>query len=205
MTAAETLVRHIRSVPGFEIVAEVTGDWEHMGATLADAVLQAGVRYDTVVRPRVRDLALNRPDAATTSGFLALLEKEDGPATLLRWRGGRKVSTLLDLARFLVAQGVETKDQFRAWAAVPGNLDRLRVIKGIKDKTVNYVEILLGRSSVAVDRHLFRFLAEAGLPTTGYAVAQGVVRDAAILLGVDPTILDHSIWRHMSERGSRPA
>jgi hypothetical protein len=201
---AVTLVRYIRSHPTFQIVSTMDGAYDHMGATLSDAVLQAGVKYATVVRPRIAALRANYPEARTTSAFLALLVKEEGPETLLRWRGGRKVATLLELTRLLVAEGVETEDEFRAWVAVPGNLDRLRRIKGIKDKTANYVEILLGKQSVAVDRHLFRFLSEAGVPTSDYDDAHALIRDAAILLGVEASILDHSIWRYMSERAGSP-
>lgn len=201
MHNAESLVRYIRAHPTFTIVTSMDGAYAHMGATLTDAVLQAGVTYATVVRPRVHALRASHPEACTTSAFLALLEGENGPETHLRWRGGRKIATLLELTRLLVAEGVETEDQFRAWVAVPGNLDRLRRIKGIKDKTANYIEILLGKQSVAVDRHLFRFLAEAGLPTSNYDEAHVLIRDAAVLLGVDVSLLDHSIWRYMSERG----
>ena len=103
----------------------------------------------------------------------------------------------------LLHNGVETEDQLRTWLEVPANLERLRRIKGIKDKTAHYLQILVGTQTVAVDVHLFRFLAEAGVPTNSYDEAQQTIRDAAALLGVESSILDHSLWRYMSERASR--
>jgi endonuclease III len=202
MNNSDRLAEYIRVHPTLKIVTTLDGNYGHMGATLTDAALQAGVRYATVVRPRVQRLLAEYPQATTSSTFLKLLT-ELGSATLLQWSGGRKIDTLLELTRLLVAESVETEDDFRTWIAVPRNLDRLQKIKGIKDKTANYLEILLGKQSVAVDRHLFRFLAEAGLPITNYDEAHVLIRNAAILLDINISLLDHSIWRYMSER-SKP-
>lgn len=202
MDQTQQLVSYLRSYPHFEIVSTMESSYGHMGATLTDAVLQAGVRYETVVRPRVHRLLKEYPEAGTSSAFLRLLE-DRGPQAVLRWSGGRKAETILTLTRLLVAERVETEDDFRVWIGLPGNLARLRTIKGIKDKTANYIEILLGGQSVAVDRHLFRFLEEAGLPMSSYEEAHHLIRDAAVQLGVSVSLLDHSIWRHMSERAPR--
>ena len=100
----------------------------------------------------------------------------------------------------LLSNGIETEDQLRTWLEEPTNLQRLRQIKGIKEKTAHYLQILVGTQGVAVDRHLFRFVAEAGAPTNSYSEARQLIRDAATLLGVESSALDHSIWRYMSER-----
>jgi hypothetical protein len=199
MLPAEQLAGFVRGHPDFRIVTEMDGQYGHMGATLADAVLQAGVKYDSVVRPRIDRLRRDFPEANTTSAFEQLL-RERGAAAVLQWNGGRKLETLAMLTGLLRSEGVETEEDFRAWITRAGNLARLREIKGIKDKTAHYIEILLGIQSVAVDRHLFRFLDEAGLPTTNYEEAHILIRDAAAVLGVDASLLDHSIWRYMSRR-----
>ena len=71
----------------------------------------------------------------------------------------------------------------------------MRQIKGIKEKTANYLA-----RDVAVDRHLFDFVAEAGAPTNSFSEAHQIIRDGARLLGIEPSTLDHSIWLYMSER-----
>src|SRR3954469_13534555 len=59
-----------------------SANYDHMGAKLADAVLQSGVRYEAFVRPRVDRIASDYPLARTTSGFLELLRAE-GPERVL--------------------------------------------------------------------------------------------------------------------------
>jgi hypothetical protein len=199
MNHSEILCEYIRSHPTFKIITTTSELYDHMGATLTDAVLQAGVNYKSVVFPRVQRLLTDHPQAENSSTFLQLLE-EHGPSTLLNFNNKRKMDTLLELTRLLVAQAVETENDFRTWIAVQSNFDRLFQIKGIKNKTADYLKILLGMGGVAIDVHLYRFLFEADLPTTDYETARALICDAAILLDVDATQLDYSIWRYMSER-----
>lgn len=80
---------------------------DHMGAKLADAVLQSGVGYEAFVRARVDRIALNCPSAHTTSGFLMLLRAE-GPDKVLKLKAGRKLRTIIELTEYLASQGIET-------------------------------------------------------------------------------------------------
>lgn len=202
MNQGQTLATYIRSCQDFVIITSIDGNYEHMGATLTDAVLQAGINYKTVVNPRVERIMREYPDARTTTSFARLLE-ERGVGVVLDWKSGRKLEALRDLTSVLLANGIETEDQLRNWLKSSANAQSLRRIKGIKDKTTDYLQILVGTPTVAVDRHLFRFLALAGLPTGDYNAAHQIIRDAAALLGVDSSILDHSIWRYMSDRPDR--
>ena len=79
----------------------------------------------------------------------------------------------------LCGEQIETESDSRTWITIPCNPKRLREIKGIKDKTAHYIEILLGLQNVAVDRHLFNFLHEAGIPTDNYADARQIICNAA--------------------------
>ena len=63
MNAPEIVVAHIRSHPTFVIVDSMDR-WNHMGATLADAVLQRGIDYKAVVEPRVKNLKAAYPEAS---------------------------------------------------------------------------------------------------------------------------------------------
>ena len=67
------------------------------------------------------------------------------------------------------------------------------------DKTVDYLHLLAGGSTVAVDDHMFNFLELAGIPINrNYDLAKRIVMETAQILGVDNEHLDHSIWRYMS-------
>jgi hypothetical protein len=190
MNQAETVASHIRALPGFAMVAPTR--YGHMGATLTDAALQAGVTWKNTVRPRAERVA-QYPNAKTTSGFARLLD-ELGADALLNWHG-RKLRTLRALVDVLLEQNVETEDQLLTWLEEPANRERLRQIKGIKNKTADYLA-----QDIAVDRHLSNFVAEAGVPTNSYSEAHQVIRDAAEFLGIESSTLDHSIWLYMSER-----
>ncbi|MGA9542650.1 MAG: hypothetical protein WBQ85_03725 [Candidatus Sulfotelmatobacter sp.] len=201
MSKAEIVASYIRARPTFVIV-EPMERYHHMGATLADAVLQRGIKYKTVVVPRIKRLLAAYPEATTTSAF-ARVVSEHGAARVLDWREGQKPQTLVALIKLLLEHGVETDDDLRAWLELPENLVRLQWIKGIKDKTADYLQILVGIQTVAVDMHLFDFLAEAGAPTSDYAEAHKILSEAAAVLGVEPAKLDHSIWRYRSERPAK--
>ena len=171
----------------------------HMGATLTDAVLQSGISYETVVLPRVERILRDYPDAVTTSAFAEVLEREGAPA-VLQWNGSKKIATLSALVSLLVSEHIETEAQFRTWLESDSNLSRLHEIKGIKDKTAHYLQILVGGQGIAIDRHLVRFLAEAGVRTASYDEARQVLRETAALVGKNESLLDYSIWLYMSKR-----
>jgi len=200
MTAAEQVVAYIRANQDFKVVDTIEG-WGHMGATLTDAILQAGIDYNTLVFPRAKRIHDQFPDASTTSGFARVIERE-GAANLLNWKG-EKVERLTALVALLMEKGIDTEDQLRSWLATPENMARARQIKGIKDKTAHYLQILVGAKAVAVDRHLFGFLERAGIVTSSYEIANKIIVETAHLLGVDPARLDHSIWLYMSGNSAK--
>lgn len=171
--------------------------YEHMGAVLTEAVLQAGIKYDTVVAPRVQDVLARYPEARTTSGFARVLMLEGAPR-LLNWKLDRKMRTLADVTLFLLGEQVETVEELRAWVSAPANVARLKRIKGIGPKSADYFKILCGISTSAIDVHLYRFLAQAGVAVKGYDEAQAVIRETAVLLGVEERVLDYSIWVYMA-------
>ena len=198
-TPAQVLADYVRSLEAFEVVNFIDGNYDHMGATISDAILQAGVKYEFVVRPRIARLRANYPEATTTSAFLDLLESV-GPKPMLEWSDDEKPRRIVGLARFLQARRLETESDLRAWLAIESNRQSLLDLRGIGPKTADYMKILVGSQTTAVDRHVFGILGEAGIPTTNYDVARSIVNDAADLLGIGRAFFDHSIWRYMSRR-----
>jgi len=192
MTKAETVASYIRQHPEFEIVPRMDDPYGHMGATLTDAVLQSGIDYNSVVRRRVDQIQSDYPSARTTSEFARIL-RDDGVETILRFKG-RKPRTLLALVSLLVENRVEREHDLLVWLRNPDNFARVKGIKGIKNKTANYLRILSGDpDAIAVDVRLLAFLAEAGVPTSDFTEAESVIREAAKLLGVEPARLDKSM------------
>ncbi len=107
ISKARKLVSHIESLAGFTIEDDIEGTYHHIGATIADAILQAGTNYATVVNPRVNSILNTYPDARTTTAFRDLLERE-GVKEVLSWNDDEKPNRVLALA-----ESIETEEELR--------------------------------------------------------------------------------------------
>lgn len=188
---------YVGKLPGFKIEAENLPYW-HMGATITDAILQAGLTWETTVKPRL-DKIKTYYNAKTTSGFIGVLEKE-GILNLLEWSDLEKPTRVLGLAQFFKYLGIEIESDLRNWFEQPGNDAKLLTLRGIGPKTLDYLKKLSGISCCAVDRHLRRFVAEAGIVISSNGEVKMIVDRAAELMSVDKFSFDTSIWRYMSRR-----
>jgi hypothetical protein len=173
--------------------------YDHMGAKLADAVLQSGVRYEAFVRPRVDRIARDYPSARTTSGFLELLRAE-GPEKVLTLMAGRKLRTILELTQFLVDQRVETTHDLQIWLQAPGNSKALLDLYGVGPKTVSFLKLLVGLDAVAVDMHVIRFVQEAGITLKEPELIEALLTRAGRELGFSGAQVDQLVWRAMASR-----
>ena len=86
LSAPERLAKYVRSLSDFRIYECIDGNYNHIGATIADAVLQTNNRYSTNVKPRVNRILKEYPEANTTTSvlrhFTAISEQD-----FLNWRG----------------------------------------------------------------------------------------------------------------------
>jgi hypothetical protein len=178
--------------------------YDHMGAKLADAVLQSGVAYEAFVRGRVDRIARERPSAQTASGFLKLLHLE-GPAKVLNLRAGRKLRTILELTQFLVDQGVETAQDLQTWLQVSGKASTLLGLHGVGPKTVSFLKLLVGLDAVAVDMHVLRFLQETGISLKGPEQIEALLTRAGRELDLSGAQVDQLVWRSMAGRARKPS
>lgn len=195
------LIKHLRSLQDFEYVKpDHQLPYGNMGATITEAILQAGANYSTVVEPRVRAL-LEKSEAKTTDSFQNLLVRE-GSRKILNWGDTEKPKRIHRLIDLLKREGVQTELDLKVWMQDDKNIEKLKDINGIGNKTVDYLRILSGISTTAVDRHIFRFLKKAGIEIriTEYDRAKSIVNETAIQMRVDASILDHSIWAYMSDK-----
>jgi hypothetical protein len=196
---AVKLAEYASSLPGFRITEAGSDACDHMGAVITEAILQAGLNYRTVVLPRIKRLRELHPEAGTTSRFIGLAEKE-GLNSLILWKDAEKPSRIMNAARFLESNHVETVEDLGQWLADPDNVRRLKELRGIGDKTIDYFRILTGVDTGAVDRHVLRFLGESGIKVSGYGEARDILNGAADLLGAKRRDFDRSILRYMAAR-----
>jgi hypothetical protein len=196
---AKSLARYISTLPDFSYV-EPDIPYNHMGATIIDAILQPGLNYKAVVKPRIDEILEKYPDAKTTSTFLKILN-EIGPNKLLRWQDSEKPNRVLELVDLFISEGIENEKQLEIWLEDEENIALLDKVRGVGNKTIDYLKLLSGnRSTTAIDRHLLGFISEAGISVNGYSEAKEVINGAADLIGKDKSLLDHSIWKYMSEK-----
>lgn len=194
--------RFVETLDDFEMVEDLALPYHHMGATITDAALQAGLRYETVVWPRVQHV-MTIPEAATTSGFLDLL-RERGGEEVVHWTHPEKLGRMVAVAELFVSESVETEADLRFWLCEDGDecivhIAKLAAVHGIGPKTIDYFKILCGeQDAAAIDMHLTRFLEQAGVRVTSYEQAREVIAGAAEELGVPVAQFDHSIWTYMS-------
>lgn len=196
---SEKLVQFVQRLVTFEIYTKIDGNYDHIGATIADAVLQANNKYATNVKPRIVRIIAQYPEVRTTRALMILLQSI-AVTEFLNWRGLDRAERFQFVLNLFVAEAIETQGDLREWLLIDANLTKLRSIKGIGPKTVDYFKILSGIQTNAIDRHLLKILELAGIQTTGYAHAQSIINDTADLLEVERAYFDHSIWQFMSKK-----
>ncbi|MEZ2392072.1 hypothetical protein AB6813_21520 [bacterium RCC_150] len=176
--------------------------WSHMGAVIADASLQAGIGYNNVVLPRVRALKQAWPDADTTSGLIKRLNSSS-LSSVLNWKGRKKLAVVENLATAFEELGIETTGDLRAAYGVPEKCERLiarlMTISGVKNKTVDYLAILVGiEERVAIDSQLSSFASAAGVDDMTYEQLSDLYKAAAVRTNCTPRALDSAVWKYMS-------
>jgi len=203
---ARKLADYISSLESFE-KHEVDNDlcYHHIGALYTDIILQSGLNYNTVVKPRVQRLLIEYPDYYTTLEFIKLIS-EHSLEKLIRWTHPVKINRLLRLVDFSIENDINTCIDLKSFLLAAGNQERLLELNGIGPKTIDYALKLLNFDTVAVDRHIYSFVELADIKINGYQITKRVVEYAADFLQVSRSSIDYSIWKYMSanERVSQP-
>ncbi len=173
--------------------------YSHIGAVLADAALQAGLNYRTVVRPRIDRIQSLYPRAATLPELISVVHQV-GAETFLNWSHVTKVDRFLCLVGVLHSDRVQKVEDLRVWLCARDARDRMLNLRGIGPKTFDYICCLAGMDHVAVDRHIKSFASEAGVCVDGYLDLQTAVSFAADLLGLARRDFDAWIWQRLAAR-----
>ena len=173
--------------------------YSHIGALYTNIILQAGLNYNTVVKPRVDRVLVNYPEASTSSKFKCLAD-EQGLGQIIAWRDQVKLRRLQDILEFSIHRSIETCEDLSSFMSLKSNHALLLNLQGIGLKTLDYLLNLLHFDTVEVDRHIYSFVALATVEVKGYAETKQIVEYAADLLCMSRSSIDYSIWRYMSDR-----
>ena len=88
----------------FEPITQRT-PYFHMGATITDSILQAGINYENVVYPRIYKLLSLFPEYKTTSDFIILMQTIP-LRELIVWNNERKLDLIKQLSWILYNIGI---------------------------------------------------------------------------------------------------
>jgi hypothetical protein len=200
---ARLIADYITALSLFDAPLLPPPSYQHMGAVLTDAILQSGVNYHHIVSPRVRNVLKFYPEADTVQIFSTVLLTH-GAHRILQWTDDEKPSRLCALTQTLLQEGVTTHLHFAEWISVRNNRQLLLEIRGVGNKTVDYLANLVGAEIVAVDRHVVAFAQMAGARSRRYEEIQQAVHFAGDLLGLSYRTLDRAIWKHQTQSMSIP-
>jgi hypothetical protein len=194
---ARRLAQHIQALTDFAY-CDVDPPYGHIGATIADSVLQANNKYDTHVTPRIQRILKQWPNTKTVTALLDLL-KSIPAVTFLNWKGKDRAEHFTSVLLLLKCEHVETESDLQTWLTDDASLKKLLAINGVGPKTVDYLKIMVGLQSIAIDRRLLKFFGIAGISINpgDYKTASDILKSTADLLSVRQADLDHSIWRYM--------
>jgi hypothetical protein len=170
---------------------------DHVGAILADVVLQTGLNHASVVAPRIDRILRIYPEAATIRGLFAL---SIPTSSFLDWTHPEKICRFDTLTGRLRAAGINSTDDLRTWLAQTGSLEALSELRGVGPKTVDYLRMMAGEPAIPIDRHLRRFLAVAGVHHTEYSVLRASFITGCQLAGVEPAAFESGLWHALAGR-----
>lgn len=176
--------------------------YNHMGAVLADSVLQAGLNYAKVVRPRVAAILRLFPHAETLTALIDVIDRE-GSVKFLQWEHSEKVSRFDALVSFVAEEKIDCTAELSRALQDSVFRAQIRNVRGIGPKTVDYMACLVGADCIAVDRHIRGFAECAGLEDTSYDYLRDVFSYAADLLSISRREFDAGIWLYQSEKSAQ--
>lgn len=199
IAALQRVIERLPQRAGPWVRASENGD--HIGALLADAALQPGLDYRSVVEPRVRRIAREYPAASSISGLLEILAKQD-VKVVLGIVNVRKCAVFHSLAQLLQGESVETVSELRSWLGRSESRSKLLAIHGVGTKTASYLKLLVGLPAIAIDVHLRRAAETAGVHRSDEDLER-LFGEAAAQAGVPLAALDGALWQQGNDRRRR--
>lgn len=198
---ARKLADYIISLPEIHRACRTVNQFSyyHIGALFTNVVLQAGLNYNSVVKPRVQKVLSNYPQDCTVTKFQVVINKE-GLENIINWKHSVKLERFERLLQFAVLNNVDSCSDLELFFYRKESYDHFLSMNGFGPKSLDYLLKLLNIDNVAVDRHIYSFVKMANIDTKGYHQTKKVVEYAADFLNIPRSTMDQIIWNYMSEK-----
>ena len=105
---------------------------------------------------------------------------------------------MYNLIEFCLEKKINTAQELKEFLIDGDNKNYFLDINGIGNKTYDYLLKLLDVETIAIDRHIHKFLESAGIGKTDYLNSKYIVEFAADLMNVSRRSIDYSIWTYMA-------
>lgn len=203
---ARKLADYITTLPNLTEIPTTTNKFSyyHIGALFTDVVLQAGLNYNTVVKPRVQKVLLSYPEDYTISKFQLLIAR-DGLENIINWKHSVKIDRFHRILEFSVSRNIDSCADLKLFFLTKYSYQEFLALNGFGPKSLDYLLKLLNVDTVAVDRHILSFIKLANIDIKGYQETKKIVEFAADFLNMPRSAIDHLIWNYMSEKRYSPA
>ncbi len=202
-TRMNQLVEHflasMQNLRGFEVATSLALGSDHVGAIVAEAVLQPGSRYKRLVRPRIEKIMKDYPKRKTSGDFVRLLE-EISPKYFLNWEEEDKPRRVLAVAKYLHNLGIETKDEFYLLFDEPDFPKVLKEIRGIGNKHIDSMKLLLRYPCESLHEAVRLVFQEMNIPFSTFEESRVLFQEIAHELKLDYENLLLCFWRYESNR-----
>lgn len=198
--SARSLAEYIKSIDELSLVNKRRDSgYTHIGALFTDIILQAGLNYKSVVKPRVEKIMLDFPEAKNLDSLKFAIKKHS-LEKVLNWKHSVKLERFNNLVTFCSARNINSCVDLTRFLSHKDNRILFLSVKGLGPKTLDYTMKLLNFDTIAVDRHIIGFMESAGLNHINYNNTKKTVEFAADLLNVSRSSLDETIWYYMSSK-----
>jgi hypothetical protein len=203
---ARRLAEYIVSLPEANKVYHPANKFSyyHIGALFTDVVLQAGLNYDSVVKPRVQRVILTYPEYDTVTKFHLLVNRE-GLSTVINWKHEIKLDRFRRLMEFALSNNIDTCSDLKYFLCKRDTCEVFLSLNGFGPKSLDYLLKLLNVDTIAVDRHIYSFVKMANIEIKGYHETKKIVEYAADFLNIPRSAVDYIIWNFMSKKEYLPS
>ena len=170
---------------------------DNICAVLAEVVLQSGMNYKTVVYPRVARIKLEFDFLSSIDSILNYVNLVNIEEILL-WSGSTRKERFLELVTFLSSYGINSCNDLHSWLLCSKNQNELLKVKGIGPKSLDYLMLLVGISSIPIDRHLLSFAQMSGVQSSEYQYISSLYKKVSDYYDIEYHVLDSTIWNFMN-------